>query len=69
MSWVSIRSEIRMSKQMATIENSYTVSLEKITLSLEGKLNLSQKTEGAFINDFSENYKNNFDLQDRKSVV
>ncbi|HPM05908.1 MAG TPA: hypothetical protein PLR81_02730, partial [Treponemataceae bacterium] len=50
-------------KQMATIENSYTLSLEKIKLSLEGKLNLSQKTEGVFINDFSENYKNSFDLQ------
>ena len=50
-------------KQMATIENSYFLSLEKIKLSLEGKLNLSQKTEGAFINDFSENYKNSFDLQ------
>lgn len=50
-------------KQMATIENSYTLSLEKIKLSLEGKLNLSQKTERAFINDFSENYKNSFDLQ------
>ncbi|HBG36965.1 MAG TPA: hypothetical protein DDW88_07875, partial [Treponema sp.] len=50
-------------KQMATIENSYFLSLEKIKLSLEGKLNLSQKTEGVFINDFSENYKNSFDLQ------
>ena len=36
---------------MATIENSYFLSLEKIKLSLEGKLNLIQN-RGDFINDF-----------------